>query len=147
MNFFFRSKVSAAGYEQTVGLWKMCSSVLGQQICMNYDCAGSGGGSLCGKILTGRAFMTLACILSAIAVICFILSMITTDNRRSMILIAGKGLAVVCLVFGIIGVAVGISGTTDNSLGQGVNLGAGSIIGIIALIINLFAAIGSLIIH
>ena len=68
------------------------------------------------------------------------------DNARSKILLAGKGLAFGCLAFGIIGVAVGISGTTNNLVGKGVELGAGSIIGIVALIVNFIGAIASIII-
>ena len=91
--------------------------------------------------------MTLACIISAISVVCFIFSIIMGDNARSKILLAGKGLAFGCLAFGIIGVAVGISGiTASGQLGQGMELGAGSIIGIVALIVNLIGVIGSIII-
>ena len=115
-----------------------------QQQCNSFDCTGSGTDSSCSKILAGRAFMTLACIISAISVVCFILTIIMGDNIRSIILMGGKGLAFVCFACGIIGVAVGISGTTNNLVGKGVELGAGSIIGIIALIINLIGAIGSI---
>ena len=71
--------------------------------------------------------------------------MIITDGIRSAILMGGKGLAFVCLVFGIIGVVVGIFGT-KNQVGKGAELGAGSIIGIVALIVNFIGAIASIII-
>ena len=92
--------------------------------------------------------MTLACLTSAFAVMCFIVSVVMTDGKRSIILIIGKVLIPICFLMGLIGVATGIVGSLDVSggkLGDLVKLGAGSIIGIIALIFNFFAIVGSII--
>ena len=92
--------------------------------------------------------MTLACLTSAFAVICFIVSVVMTDGKRSIILIIGKVLIPICFLMGLIGVATGIVGSLDiygGKLGDLVKLGPGSIIGIIALIFNFFAIAGSII--
>lgn len=144
--FFFRIVASGSSYDTTQGLWKTCASGEGQQACADLSCSGDVGGGICSKILAGRAFMTLACLTSAFAVMCFIVSVVMTDGKRSIILIIGKVLIPICFLMGLIGVATGIVGSLGGGkLGDQVKLGPGSIIGIIALILNFFAIVGSII--
>jgi hypothetical protein len=64
-----------------------------------------------------------------------------------MLLLAAKGLVFASLIMGIIGVAIGISVTTDIvNISYKSSLGAAAIIGIVALIINLSGAIVALLV-
>lgn len=142
----FRGKGTAEGVDVTTGLWKGCVSTLGVQACTSVKCNDNMPSSTCSKLLAGRAFMTLACIISAVSALCFLLSIFLSDGMRSAVLVIGKGLAFVCLAMGIIGVAIGIVAITDGQLGNGIALGAGSIIGIVALIVNLFGVVLSIVV-
>jgi hypothetical protein len=97
---------------------------------------------VCSKILAARAFMTLACIISGITAICSFASAVTNDNTNRILLLATKGLVFVCLVMGIIGVAVG-SDASVNFGGGELKLGAAAIVGIVAIIINFGGAIAA----
>jgi hypothetical protein len=86
--------------------------------------------------------------MSGIAAICLYSFAVTRDNTNGILLLAIKGLVFVCLIAGIIGVAVGANAT--QSLGQGgvnLNLGAAAIIGIVAIIVNLGGGIAALFIQ
>ena len=130
----------------TYGLWQSCSSYLGTQTCVAYQCPIDGDTTdFCGKIYAGRAFVTLACIMSGLITICLYSFAVTRDKTHHILLLATKGLGFACLVMGIIGVAVGATAT--QSLGEGginLNLGAGAIIGIIAILVNFGGAIAAL---
>ncbi|CAF0871796.1 unnamed protein product [Adineta ricciae] len=131
------------------GLWQACLSIIGVTVCSDIKCPEADGNtSFCRKVLTGRAFMTLACILSGICAICLIVYAAVSDKVPNIVLIASKVLAFITLIMGIIGVGVGgsISQTLNETFGR-YSLGASAIVGIIAVIINLGGAIASLFIQ
>ena len=144
-----RSKISDKSNASKVGLWKGCLSIAGITACYDIECTTADDNrSLCSKALAGRAFMTLACILSGICAICLFVYAVVSDKVPKIMLIASKVLAFITLIMGIIGVGVGGSITqTLNEAGAGYSLGASAIVGIIAVIINLGGAIASLFIQ
>lgn len=83
--------------------------------------------------------MTLACIISAIVTLGLLVTARTSEITNQTLLTITKGLAFACLIMGIIGVAVGINAITGG--GSGLSMGAGAILGILAIIINLGGAI------
>ena len=138
---FFRSKIDEGEIHSTMGLWKSCASVFGQTVCGDYTC--SSDNSSCGKILAARAFVTIACIFSILSAIFLFVSLVTSDKLRSILLLAGKFFAWVCLIAGIIGVAIGVD-TLTRYESERVPWGAGSIIGVIAVVVNAAGAVISL---
>jgi hypothetical protein len=129
-------------------MWKLCGSTAYEKVCADYTCISRNDNSgTCSKLSAAKAFVTLACILSGISALCLFACIVTTDNIHRMLLLAAKGLVFASLITGIIGVAVGISATTDlaNTLFKS-SLGAAAIIGIVALIINLSGAIVALLV-
>jgi hypothetical protein len=80
--------------------------------------------------------------MSGISAVLLFISVATSDNGKQILLMAGRGLAFVCLIMGIIGVAIGINLATGISS----NWGAAAIIGIIAIIINFCGAVASILI-
>jgi hypothetical protein len=150
MVYIFRSRWGLEGFEGTVGLWQRCGTSPVPKFCDSIPCPSeeSGAASLCSKILAARAFMTLACIISGITAVCSFACAVTKDNTNRILLLATKGLVFVCLVMGIIGVAVG-SNATVNPGGDIIKfrLGAAAIVGIVAIIINFGGAIVALFIQ
>jgi len=141
---FFRSKIDEGEIHSTMGLWKSCASVFGQTVCGDYTC--SSDNSSCGKILAARAFVTIACILSIISAVSLFVSLVASDRLRSMLLSVGKLLAWICLIAGIIGVAIGVD-TLTRYENERVPWGASSIIGVIALVVNAVGAVVSLLVN
>jgi len=93
--------------------------------------------------MVARAFMTLACIFSTFSALCFF-SLMRDSSSIQMIMIISKILPFVCLVCGIIGVAVGISFITYmNKL----TISSAAMLAIVAPIVNLCGATVSLLIH
>ncbi len=137
------------GDETTTGLWKTCDSSGGSKQCVDITCpqSGSDTAGLCSKILAARAFVTLACIISAISALCLLLSVGMIDKTRQILINVGKGLAFACLIMGIIGIAVGISVSTGTGTEAKMDWGAASIIGIVLIFINLAGAILSVFIR
>lgn len=80
--------------------------------------------------------MILAILTSGVAAVAILMNLMSNASNQMMLLIM-KALGIVSLICGVIGVALGIS---FYSGGNG-KLGAGSILGIVALVINLVAAI------
>ena len=138
---FFRNKIGEGEIHYTTGLWKSCMIASGHTECDDYTC--SSGNSSCGKILAARAFVTIACILSIISAVSLFVSLVASDRLRSMLLLVGKLLAWICLIAGIIGVAIGID-TLTRYESERVPWGASSIIGVIALVVNAVGAVVSL---
>ncbi|CAF1415076.1 unnamed protein product [Adineta steineri] len=138
-------RLTVEGETAAYGLWQICGSGPGVKECVSIKCpAAAGDSSFCSKILAGRAFITLACILSGIAAICLLLCAFTDVGKNRILLLITKALAFVCLIMGIIGVATGAS--TIQTMGEGIvkfKLGVASIIGIITIIINLVGAVAS----
>jgi hypothetical protein len=141
--------VGGNGVEITVGLWKTCGSSGGLKECVDITCPQSESDTtdFCSKILAARAFVTLACIISAISALCLLISVGMIDKTRQILINVGKGLAFACLIMGIIGIAVGISVTTGTGTEAKLDWGAASIIGIVLIFINLAGAILSVFIR
>ncbi|CAF1187018.1 unnamed protein product [Adineta steineri] len=140
------SSQSSLGITDTYGLWQACRTYSTTSSCGNINCpASSNDNGYCGRLMAGRAFMTLACIFSGIAAICLLVCAFADEKISRILTIAGKVLAFVCVIMGIIGVATG--GSAQQVLWQGynqLNLTAGFGLGIVAFIINLVGAIVSL---
>ena len=136
------SWAKAEGSDFTIGLWQYCGPVsLGSgTICIGLPCTSSEAPDQCKRIVAGRAFMTIACILSPIAAILLILLIVGIKMNNRMVLISIKALPTLCLVMGILGVALGGSGTIV-VFAASVKLGPAAIIGFIAVILNLVGAI------
>ncbi|CAF3117039.1 unnamed protein product [Rotaria sp. Silwood2] len=136
------SKFTYESTEITTGLWRICSSAPNIKTCVAISCPSeSDETSFCSKILTARAFVTLACILSGISAICLVVYAIQGDKTPRILLLATKGLVFACLIMGIIGVAVGINATVSGDSLIKLDFGAAAIIGIVAIIINFIGAI------
>lgn len=73
-------------------------------------------------------------------------SAVIYNNTKKILLIAGKVFAFACFIMGIIGVTIGINNATKNVSNIKLKWGTATLIGIIAVIINFFGAIGSLLI-
>jgi len=118
------------------GLWRECSYV-GTTFCLNRPLTCSGVPSLfldeCIKLIAARIFVTLACILSAFGVL-FLLTVGIAQTSNPTFVLLGKAFAGLSFICGVIGVAVGLSWAL---YGGGVQLGAASILGIIATILSL----------
>jgi len=143
MNYIFRSKFGSEGYELKIGLWRFCEQIenLGYE-CGDIICKGSA----CSKLYSARAFVILACIMSAISALLLFACAAISDNTRRILLMAGKGLAFVSLIMGIIGVALGINFCMEAISETKLNWGASAIIGIIAIVVNFCGAITSVLI-
>jgi hypothetical protein len=149
MIYIFRSRFGDEGYEFTIGLWRYCSmSMNSTHQCISIKCPQNETDStnFCSKLLVARAFVTSACIISGVAVLCFFVSVATSDNTKKILLTVAKSLTFACLIMGIIGVGVGINGTTETGTEMKFKWGMAAIIGIIAIIINSCGAIVSLLI-
>ena len=139
---FFRNKLSADGSHASYGLWRVCVTISGNTTCQKYPPC-STDESFCSKLFASRAFVTIACILSIISAVSLFVSLVASDRLRSMLLLVGKLLAWICLIAGIIGVAIGID-TLTRYESERVPWGASSIIGVIALVVNAVGAVVSL---
>ncbi|UJR15553.1 hypothetical protein I4U23_002492 [Adineta vaga] len=136
-------KQSNESVSRKIGLWQFCFSIYDDSNCDSVECSSNNGNAgLCSRIVAGRAFMTLACILSGICTICLFICAVLGENVHRLVLVGSEILAFVCVILGIIGVGVGGSISTLLS-GNGIqySFGAAAIIGVIAIIINLAGAI------
>ncbi|CAF2161294.1 unnamed protein product [Rotaria magnacalcarata] len=89
------------------------------------------------KLLAARAFMTLACIVTPFAAGCLIF-VIVMNKFESLFLWIGKGLSSVSFIFGLIGMATGIS-SFNSPIGG--TLGAAAGVSIVGVILNFIGAI------
>lgn len=128
--FIKRSKIDLNSVEITTGLWQGCGA--GQ--CVSYDCSGTS--SSCSKIEAGRAFMTLACIFSALSTFGTVFLIFKNENKMNVVSLIVKGLAGFTVILGLIGVAISAS-TLHTS---GTKLGPAAIVAIVGLILNAFGA-------
>jgi hypothetical protein len=144
MIWYFRGTiVDSSGNGFTLGLWQECVSLSGSSVCAAFDCSAVSqysASSGCSQYLAARAFMTLACIMSALSAICLVVYIFIGDKIPSIILLATKILVGVSLLTGIIGVGVGINATSS---GIGASVGAAAIVGIVGLILNLAGSIAT----
>ncbi|CAF1527983.1 unnamed protein product [Adineta ricciae] len=136
----------------TIGLWRTCDTLAGIKICVDLpsSCSLTKGQSesICQKMITARAFLTLACILSGISVLCLFAGIVLTDHQQKIILLTSKILTVGSFLTGVIGLSVGIAyATSTGGLPLSVSLNVAAILVIVAVVLNLCAAIFALIIH
>jgi hypothetical protein len=96
------------------------------------------------KMLTARAFILNACVLSSFGSLCIVLCTLVNPNYKRLLIILAKIVSFIGLMLGIVGVSVGISFVlTDDTQWK---LGVASILSIIALVFNLIGVIASIII-
>jgi hypothetical protein len=141
LHFSFRSKVELNGVTiANTGLWRACILTEIGLICGNLDClsAPGSGTTLCSKLLAARAFVTLACIFSIVSAICLLARLLEKIGSSRPVALLSKGLPVLALLVGIIGIPIGITTVLD---GPKLEMGAGSIVAIVALGINLIGAV------
>lgn len=97
---------------------------------------------MCSQIVVARTFLTLACILSCVAGVLWVLyCAVIVDSTPRLLLLTNKGLALASLITGIIGVIVGITATMKAGEENAVRLGGAAIIGIVGMGINLLSVI------
>ncbi|CAF0993118.1 unnamed protein product [Rotaria sordida] len=127
----------------TYGLWHYCIFVPDNMTCYNLPCPSEiGKNSFCNQIFAARAFLTLACMLSCISTIIWIIfCAVTTDTTPRLLHLANIGLTFTCLPMGIIGVGVGINATISVESDTKLRLGGAAIVGIVGIVINIFSAI------
>ncbi|CAF1300647.1 unnamed protein product [Rotaria magnacalcarata] len=111
------------------GLWQTCSA----GSCTKLD----DFLSIDSKLQAARAFMTLACIVTPFAAGCLIF-VIVMNKFESLFLWIGKCLSSVSFIFGLIGMATGISYFNSSSV---VTLGAAAGVSIVGVILNFIGAI------
>ena len=130
---------------QHSGLWRGCITISDTTTCESLPSSCSNLPSMaldsCHKLLGARAFMTITCILAPFSVICILLNLMRNTSSNQMITMISKILPSVCFVFGIIGVALGISFITNDNNEDFVQLGAAGALGILAVIFNFSAAV------
>ena len=134
------------GITVATGLWRTCITGVGTTVCSDFKCvSGSDTTGVCERVMAGRAFMTLACILSGICTIAFFTFGAMKDHHHRLLLLFFKILGFVCLAMGSIGVGVGGSILQVlNEKADVFRLGAAAILGIIAVVFNLVASIAAL---
>ncbi|CAF3741629.1 unnamed protein product [Rotaria socialis] len=120
----------------TIGLWQGCISIPGYTQCSALVCL-LPGSTPCIKNGAARAFVTLACIFSAVAALCLLASAILTDLSKLLAMMV-KIVPFSSLLVGVIGVGVGINLVTYKTV---FSIGAAAIVGILALILNLAGTI------
>ncbi|CAF3411066.1 unnamed protein product [Rotaria socialis] len=123
------SWIGPNGY--STGLWQTCYS--GQ--CSQLD----NSSPIDSKLQAARAFMTLACIVTPFAAGC-LMFVIVMNKFESLFLWIGKGLSSVSFIFGLIGMATGISYFNSSS---SVSLGAAAGVSIVGVILNFIGAIAA----
>ena len=120
------------------GLWKNCTAVLGTtELCTAATYCEKSGDS-CSKVQASRAFITLVCLVVPFVVATLILFVTTFHHWNRAFLWIPKGLAAVCFVFGLIGMATGLSAFIDRT---GYTPGAAAVLTIIAVILNLIGGV------
>ena len=130
------------GMTVTIGLWRCCFSMDGESVCEGWPMKNLLRSALL-KIQSARAFITIACILSAFTTLCSLACAFIEGNSRKMLIKTVKLLSFTTLVGGIIGVAVGITFAMPDGRFQ---IAVASIISIVALVFNLLGAIATIII-
>jgi hypothetical protein len=136
--FFLRGKISFGSATVTAGLWRLCSMDNDTFECIGFLQEKSSAND---KLMTARAFITIACILSSLSVLSIILHGLINEDSKRKISILVIVLAGGSLLGGIIGVAVGISYIKSDVIGEGFTFGVSSILGIIGIVLNFIGVI------
>ncbi|CAM4976207.1 unnamed protein product, partial [Rotaria socialis] len=128
--------------QSTTGLWKSCTPTRSGKTCLKVSCMSkSNETSFCDNIQAARIFITLACILSGISTICFVIRALLSEKIPGILILTPKVLAIPCLLIGCIGVTIAINACINTIYGMKFNLGDAAIIGIIAVFMNFFGVI------
>lgn len=142
MKLYFRGTVSLPGVSINQGLWRGCQNTADGSLCLSTTSSCPSGLppsilSICHKMIAAKAFMTFACLLSVFSVLCIFSNLTDNTNSNSMTIMACRILPGVCVVSGIIGVALGIAYINDQEV---LSIGAAAILGIVAIVLNLGGA-------
>ncbi len=133
-----------------MGLRKFCISLGMRESCFPIPCSKKGGVDVilsCSKILAVEIIFIFICIISAILALCFFIVALKNESMNKKLLLTMKILVFICFIMGIIGVSSVIISTNGTKSGYRMNLGASAYLGIIAIIINLIAAIVAVLIQ
>ncbi|CAF5086136.1 unnamed protein product, partial [Rotaria magnacalcarata] len=126
----------------TIGLWRACISINGPTKCGNIisDCELYRGQAIqrCHKMIAARAFVTIACILSALSAVCIFTYIIIQTETNQILFMISKVLPILSFIAGIIGLAVGIAFITSS---DSVKLSSATFVDIVAVAINVIGAI------
>lgn len=98
-------------------------------------------------MIVARAFVTIACILSALSVLCLVAWTVIRTELNRIVLIVGKVLPLVSLIAGIIGVAVGIAFIVQSPSEILFKISDAAVLGITAVAGNIIGAILALMIR
>ncbi len=142
MKLYFRGTQSLRGVSVNQGLWRGCQTTPVGSRCSSTPSSCPSGlppliMSICHKMMAAKAFMTFACLLSVFSVLCIFSNLTDNTNSNSMMIMACRILPGVCVVSGIIGVALGIAYINDQEV---LSIGAAAILGIVAVVLNLGGA-------
>jgi hypothetical protein len=134
----------------SIGLWQICGAhSTSETACVAIRCGDDpyGRGDLstgdCTKLWVAIGFITLACIMSAIATLCLFIYARKNANPDNRLLARGKVCLFVCLITGVVGVAIGINTLTYGSL---LPIGAAANLGITAIVFSFADAVLSVVI-
>ncbi|CAF1453181.1 unnamed protein product [Didymodactylos carnosus] len=123
------------------GLWQSCMG--GRCDAIPNSCSKLVGmaKSSCDKVLATRAFITMACITSAIGFICLLALAAFIKNSQTLCYVC-VALAVLSFIFGLIGFSLGV----DRYVTKPFKIGAAAICGLIGWILSLASAVCSILI-
>ena len=152
VSLFFRSEIRLSvfsSYSYQYGLWKA-------QYCLpdckeyQYSCDTTGSSSVttvtsdrCSRLLAGRAFMTLACILTPLALILLVIILVLKKFQRPFLSIM-KVLNASCCLIGLIGTIIGsvaTLGIVDTSGSDSLTTSTGIGLSIVAVVTNFIGLI------
>ncbi|CAF2955200.1 unnamed protein product [Rotaria sp. Silwood2] len=94
--------------------------------------------------MAARAFITIACILSGLSVVCLVMCAVIKTDSNHIVFMISKALPFVSFVAGIIGLAVGIAFVTAPG---GRKISSAAFVGIAAVVINMIGAALALLIR
>ena len=98
---------------EITGLWRACVSTEDETTCRKLPktCSQELPENLpaCNKMMVSRAFVTIACIISALSALCLFACAMIEQLRDRIVIMISKVLPIVSFIAGVIGVAVGIA--------------------------------------
>ena len=131
------------GSYRAAGLWLECNWNTKNSSCIRLPltCSGVSSSSLCLKRIFARVFLTAACLVSLLSALCLFISIVLKSKLHRILTLVAKILPLISLVFGFIGVALGIAyvaGDLTNTIREAAILG---ITGVCANIIGVLLAL------
>ncbi|UJR18996.1 hypothetical protein I4U23_022126 [Adineta vaga] len=146
-------KITYGSLSNEIGLWRACAKgSIDNSAASKCGTFNANASDMKSNIMAARAFVTISCILWALAILSILSILFLDESLKSHISSAAKGLAIACLISGIIGVALGIHFAMEelNQLADAANLkdirskmNVSSILAIIALVFNLAGAVAT----